>query len=150
MRIIVQNVTDAKLSISNRVLASIGRGYVLLVGFTMGDDELIVAKMADKVLKMRLFQDELGKTNLSIIDIQGEIMAVPQFTLYADLTGGRRPSFTKALIPEEANRLFEYFFAELQKNYDLVTAGVFGADMKVNLTNDGPFTVLLDSQELGL
>ena len=122
----------------------------MLVGFTMGDDELIVAKMADKVLKMRLFQDELGKTNLSIIDIQGEIMAVPQFTLYADLTGGRRPSFTKALIPEEANRLFEYFFAELQKNYDLVTAGVFGADMKVNLTNDGPFTVLLDSQELGL
>ncbi len=148
MRIIVQNVIDAKLSISNHVFAIIERGYVLLLGFTKGDDEIVVDKMIDKVLKMRLFQDESGKTNLSIFDINGTILAVPQFTLYADLSEGRRPSFTKALTPKEANVFFDYFVATLKKMYEKVEVGVFGADMKVNLTNDGPFTIILDSQEL--
>ena len=97
---------------------------------------------------MRLFQDDNGKTNLSIVDIKGTILAVPQFTLYADLSEGRRPSFTKALSPDEASRLFDYFVDGLKKRHDAVCTGLFGADMKVNLTNDGPFTVLLDSKEL--
>lgn len=148
MRIIVQNVTEAHLSISNRLFCTTDRGYVLLVGFTFGDNEEIVTKMLEKVVNMRLFQDDNGKTNLSIVDIKGMILAVPQFTLYADLSQGRRPSFTKALSPNEASSLFDYFVDELKKRYDAVYTGIFGADMKVNLTNDGPFTVLLDSKEL--
>ncbi len=148
MRVIVQNVKDAKLSISNQLYAVIDQGYVLLIGFKDEDNETIVDKMIDKILKVRLFQDDKGKTNLSIIDIEGAILAVPQFTLYADLTGGRRPSFTKALAPERANLLFDYFVVQLKKLYKQVEFGVFGADMKVNLTNDGPFTIILDSEEL--
>ncbi|MDD3207293.1 MAG: D-aminoacyl-tRNA deacylase [Bacilli bacterium] len=148
MRIIVQNVTEAHLSISNRLFCATERGYVLLVGFTFGDNKETALKMAEKVINMRLFQDNNGKTNLSIIDIKGTIMAVPQFTLYADLSEGRRPSFTKALSPNEASRLFDYFVDEIKKRYDVVCTGLFGSDMKVNLTNDGPFTVLLDSKEL--
>ena len=148
MRIIVQNVTEAHLSISNRLFCATDRGYVLLVGFTFGDNEEIVAKMVDKVVNMRLFQNDNVKTNLSIVDFKGTILAVPQFTLYADLSEGRRPSFTKALSPDEASRLFDYFVDGLKKRHDAVCTGLFGADMKVNLTNDGPFTVLLDSKEL--
>jgi len=148
MRVIVQNVKDAKLSISNQLYAVIDQGYVLLIGFKDEDNETIVDKMIDKILKVRLFQDDKGKTNLSIIDIEGAILAVPQFTLYADLTGGRRPSFTKALAPERASLLFDYFVVQLKKLYKQVEVGVFGADMKVNLTNDGPFTIILDSEEL--
>ena len=148
MRIIAQNVTDARLSISHQIIAEIGRGLVLLVGFTSGDSEIIAHKMADKVLKMRVFQDEKGKTNKSLCDIQGEMLVVPQFTLYADLSGGRRPSFTSALAPLEANRLFELFVSELKKSFPNLKTGIFQADMQVNLTNDGPFTLILDSKEL--
>lgn len=148
MRIILQNVLGSQLSIANRLFSSIGKGYLLLVGFTEGDDERLVSKMAERLLKLRVFQDAKGKTNLSIVDVEGSILAVPQFTLYADLSGGRRPSFTKALAPEEASRLFEYFVKELKTIYPDVSQGVFGADMQVNLTNDGPFTLILDSKEL--
>lgn len=148
MRIIAQNVTDARLFISERIVAEIGKGFVLLVGFTNGDSETIVSKMADKILKMRVFQDENGKTNKSLSDIQGELLVVPQFTLYADLSGGRRPSFTSALAPTEANQLFAYFLDELKKTFPHLKCGVFQSDMQINLTNDGPFTLILDSKEL--
>lgn len=148
MRIILQNVLGSQLSIANRLFSSIGKGYLLLVGFTEGDDERLVSKMAERLLKLRVFQDAKGKTNLSIIDVGGSILAVPQFTLYADLSGGRRPSFTKALAPEAASRLFEYFVKALKTIYPDVSQGVFGADMQVSLTNDGPFTLILDSKEL--
>ncbi|MFA5421529.1 MAG: D-aminoacyl-tRNA deacylase [Bacilli bacterium] len=148
MRIIVQNVIDAHLSIDNRQLCAIDRGYVLLVGFTAGDSGDVVNKMVDKIVRMRVFQDENGKTNLAIGDVQGAILAVPQFTLYADLSGGRRPSFTKVLNPDDAERLFDHFVESLKASYADVCSGVFGADMKVNLTNDGPFTLILDSEDL--
>jgi len=148
MRIVVQNVTEAKLSISTRIIASIERGYVLFVGFTAGDGEEIVREMVDKVLSMRVFSDDDGKTNLSISDIEGQIMAVPQFTLYADLTRGRRPSFIKAMPPVEAEGLFDYFVSRIKSLYPRVSSGLFKADMQVNLINDGPFTIILDSAEL--
>jgi D-tyrosyl-tRNA(Tyr) deacylase len=148
MRIVLQNVLESHLSIANRLFCSINKGYVLLVGFTEGDDEELASKMAERIIKMRVFQDELGKTNLSIVDIEGSILAVPQFTLYADLSGGRRPSFTKALAPQEASRLFDFFVNSLKDRYPDVCQGVFGADMQVNLTNDGPFTLILDSKDL--
>lgn len=148
MRIISQNVTDAHLTISNQLVASIGKGLVLLVGFTFNDNEKIIDKMVDKILKMRVFKDNNGKTNLSINDIEGDILLVPQFTVYADLSDGRRPSFTKALVPNEANRLFDLLTNKIIQLFPRVKSGVFGADMQVSLTNDGPFTLLLDSQEL--
>jgi D-tyrosyl-tRNA(Tyr) deacylase len=148
MRIVLQNVKESHLSIANRLFCSIGPGYVLLVGFCEGDDERLAIKMAERILKMRVFQDEKGKTNLSIIDIEGSILAVPQFTLYADLSGGRRPSFTKALEPRAAKGLFDTFVKALKDSYPDVCQGVFGADMQVNLTNDGPFTLILDSRDL--
>ncbi|MFA5481658.1 MAG: D-aminoacyl-tRNA deacylase [Bacilli bacterium] len=148
MRIVVQNVKEAHLSISNKRITSIQKGYVLLVGFKDGDEAQIVGKMIDKILKMRVFQDGDGKTNLAVGEVDGEILAVPQFTLYADLANGRRPSFTKALNPLAAEKLFLLFIEELSRCYPRVFAGIFGADMQVNLTNDGPFTLVLDSEEL--
>ncbi|MDY0345073.1 MAG: D-aminoacyl-tRNA deacylase [Bacilli bacterium] len=148
MRIVSQNVLNSRLMIGNHLYCSIDKGLVLLIGFTQGDDESVIAKMADKVLKMRVFQDIDGKTNLSVIDVQGSILAIPQFTLYADSSDGRRPSFTKALAPAKASVLFDIFIATLKAVYPDVSQGVFGADMEVNLTNDGPFTLILDSKDL--
>jgi len=149
MKVVLQTVTESKLSIDGNVFSSISRGYVLLVGFTEGDNLDIVQKMANKIVGLRLFMDENGKTNLSLADVDGEILSVSQFTLYADCVHGRRPSFINALHPSLAKPLYEEFNKELFKltNKEIKT-GVFGADMKVNLINDGPFTLVLDSKEL--
>ncbi len=149
MRVIVQNVLNANLSIDGKVYSSINRGFVLLVGFTYGDNEDIVLKIASKIIKSRVFMDESGLTNKSLSDIDGDILSVSQFTLYGDMHKGNRPSFVNALRPEEAKKLYEYFNKCLFDLYHKeIKTGVFGADMKVALVNDGPFTMIYDSKEL--
>ena len=148
MRIVLTTVLSASVEIDHRIVGQIGRGYCLLVGFTHSDTKAIVDKMIDKMLSLRVFMDEKGLTNLSIYDVKGEILSVSQFTLYADVTGGRRPSFINAMKPDEAKALYEYFNEQVEVKYGAVETGVFGADMKVSSVNDGPFTIILDSQEI--
>lgn len=149
MRILVQSCLDAKLEINNNVFSSIERGYLLLVSFKPGDNELIIDKMIAKLLKMRIFLDEFGKSNLSIKDIDGEIMSVSQFTLYGSLKDGNRPSFTNSLKFDEANKLYKLFNNKLEAAFEKnIATGQFGADMKIHFTNDGPYTIMLDSMEL--
>ena len=149
MRVVAQNVMEAKLTINGKVFSSIEKGFVLLVGFTNGDNKDIVDKMANKIIKSRVFQDENGLTNLSILDVNGEILSVSQFTLYGDYKKGNRPSFINALNPAEASSLYDYFNKVLTELLGKqVKTGVFGEDMKVSLTNDGPFTMIYDSKEL--
>ncbi len=148
MRIVVQNVVSAEVRIHDKTVGHIGRGFLLFVGFTQGDDEALCRLMAEKVVGLRLFNDERGLTNLSIDDIHGEILSVSQFTLYGDVVKGRRPSFTHALAPLEATHLYDYFNECLETLRGPIQKGVFGGDMKVSLINDGPFTLMLDSKEL--
>ena len=148
MRIVLTTVLEAKVTIDNKIVGQIGRGYCLLVGFTHDDNQEIVNKMVDKMLSLRVFTDEKGLTNLSLYDVKGEILSVSQFTLYADLAKGRRPSFINAMKPDEAKALYAYFNEQVKAKYGAVETGVFGADMKVSSVNDGPFTVILDSKEI--
>ncbi len=148
MRILIQNVSQAEVTIDKKSVGKIKKGYCLFVGFTDGDDEQIVDKMSNKLLHARLFPDENGKTNLSIFDINGEILSISQFTLYGSLKEGRRPSFVNALEPHKANELYEYFNNELRNNGIHVETGSFGAFMEISLVNDGPFTIMLDSKDL--
>ena len=148
MRIVLTTVLEASVTIDNKVVGKINRGYCLLVGFTHDDNQEIVNKMVDKMLSLRVFTDEKGLTNLSLYDVKGEILSVSQFTLYADVTGGRRPSFINAMKPDEAKALYAYFNEQIKAKYGAVETGVFGADMKVSSVNDGPFTVILDSKEI--
>ncbi|MCR5332904.1 MAG: D-tyrosyl-tRNA(Tyr) deacylase [Bacilli bacterium] len=148
MRILIQNVIDAKVSIDNKIVGKISRGFCLFVGFTHSDDKEMVDKMVNKLLSLRLFNDENGKTNLSLKDIGGEILSISQFTLYGSLKDGRRPAFIDAMRPDEATKLYDYFNEKLRESEFNIQTGVFGADMKVTLTNDGPFTIMLDSKEL--
>lgn len=149
MKVILQTVNSANVKVLGNVVATIGKGYLLLVGFTDGDNKEICDVLVDKILKLRTFSDDHGLINLSLEDVNGQILSVSQFTLYADTTKGRRPSFTHALNPHDAQDLYEYFNAELeQKSGKSVSTGIFGADMKVESINDGPFTLILDSKEL--
>ena len=144
MRIVLTTVLSASVEIEGKIHGQIDRGYCLLVGFTHTDTKEIV----DKMLSLRVFMDEKGLTNLSIYDVKGQILSVSQFTLYADLTGGRRPSFINAMKPDATKALYEYFNEQIKAKYGAVETGVFGADMKVSSVNDGPFTIILDSKEL--
>ena len=148
MRIVLTTVLNASVTIDNEIVGKINRGFCLLVGFTHEDSREIVDKMIDKMLGLRVFPDENGLTNLSIYDVKGEILSVSQFTLYADLAKGRRPSFINAMKPDEAKALYAYFNEQVKAKYGAVETGVFGADMKVSSVNDGPFTVILDSKEI--
>ena len=148
MRVILSTVLDASVTIEGRTVGQIGRGYLLLVGFTDGDDKEIVSKMVDKILSLRVFPDEHGMINISLQDVKGGILSVSQFTLYADAAKGRRPSFVYALRPGEAEPLYDYFNTLLEERFGPISTGIFGADMKVKSTNDGPFTLILDSKEL--
>ncbi|MDY6276463.1 MAG: D-aminoacyl-tRNA deacylase [Bacilli bacterium] len=148
MRIIVQNVTRASCEVNQKIVGSISRGFCLFVGFTNGDNKEVVSKMANKLLSLRLFDDENGKTNLSLKDVNGEILSISQFTLYASVKDGRRPSFVNALNPKEASELYDYFNQCLKDVGYKVETGIFGAMMKIDLVNDGPFTTILDSKEL--
>ena len=148
MKLIVQNVINASVEINQKIVGKISHGFCVFVGFTNGDNEYIVDKMVDKLVNMRVFMDENGKTNLSLKDINGEILSISQFTLYASFKEGRRPSFVDALKPAEASKLYSYF-NELLKSHNInIATGQFGADMKISLINDGPFTSILDSKEL--
>ena len=148
MRIVLTTVLSASVTIDNKVVGQINRGFCVLVGFTHDDNKEVVDKMLDKMLSLRVFPDENGLTNLSIYDIKGEILSVSQFTLYADLAKGRRPSFVNAMKPDEAKDLYAYFNEQIKAKYGAVQTGVFGADMKVSSVNDGPFTVIMDSKEI--
>jgi len=149
MRILIQRVSLAKVVVDGAVTGAIDAGLLLLVGVTHTDAEAIEDRMADKVVKLRIFSDEKGLMNRSVIDVGGGILAVSQFTLYADAKGGNRPSYTLAARPEQASPAFDRFVAKLVARLGKpVPTGVFGADMKVTLVNDGPVTIWLDSETL--
>ncbi|MBR7020193.1 MAG: D-tyrosyl-tRNA(Tyr) deacylase [Lachnospiraceae bacterium] len=150
MRFLVQRVTEASVTVEGEVIGQIGRGFLVFMGVCDTDTEAIADAMVKKLSGLRIFEDAEGKTNLSLADVGGEVLAVSQFTLYADCRHGNRPSFVRAGSPDAAERLYEYAVAKLKNDYGLsVQTGSFGADMKVRLLNDGPFTILLDSDELG-
>jgi D-tyrosyl-tRNA(Tyr) deacylase len=146
MRVLVQRVSRATVSVDGEVRSSIGLGYLLLVGVGRADEATQVDRLADKVVGLRIFRDADGKTNLAIADVDGEALVVSQFTLYADTRKGRRPSFVYAADPEEAAELVEAFAAALEARGLKVARGVFGAEMEVELVNDGPFTMWLDAE----
>ena len=148
MKVVLTTVNEASVTILDKVVGKIDRGFLLLVGFTYGDNEEIVNRMVDKVLNLRVFPDENNKINLSLQDVNGSILSISQFTLYANSKGSRRPSFIDALNPAEAEKLYNYFNQLIENKYGRLSTGVFGADMKVSSINDGPFTLLLDSKEL--
>lgn len=148
MRVVLTTVDEANVSILKKEVGRIAKGYLLLVGFTFGDNEEIVSKMVDKIINLRVFPDENGKINLSLKDVNGSILSVSQFTLYANSKGSRRPSFIDALSPAEAEILYDYFNRLIEERYGRLSTGVFGADMKVTSINDGPFTLILDSKDL--
>lgn len=148
MKAVVQRVSQAAVTIEGKTVGAIEQGYLVLLGVAQGDTLEMMQKMVKKLIDLRLFQDENGKTNLSIEDVGGEILVVSQFTLLADCKKGRRPSFVKAGNPQEAKAMYEAFVAECKKRVNRVEQGEFGADMQVSLVNDGPFTLVLDSAEL--
>jgi D-tyrosyl-tRNA(Tyr) deacylase len=147
MRILLQRVRRASVSVAGELVASIGLGYVLLVGVAHGDDREQAERLADKIVGLRIFRDAEGKTNLDIAAVGGEALVVSQFTLYADTRKGRRPSFVYAADPAEAAELVEAFARALEARQLRVGRGVFGAEMEVDLLNDGPFTMVLDAAE---
>lgn len=144
MRVVIQRVNHAQVAIDNNVVGKINKGLLLLVGLKNGDELLQVKKAADKISKMRIFEDENGKTNKSLKDVNGQILSVSQFTLLANLQHGNRPGFTDAMRPPKSKELWEDFNQELINNGYQVETGEFGADMQVSLENDGPFTIVLD------
>lgn len=145
MKIVLQRVTEAHVTIDGKVNGKIGKGYVLLLGVADTDTKEIADKMIEKVSRLRIFEDENGKTNLSIDQVDGEVLVISQFTLYADCKKGNRPSFIGAGAPDFANEMYEYVLTRCRELFKNTQSGIFGADMKVSLTNDGPFTIVLDS-----
>ena len=148
MRVVLQRVTQASVKVDGEVIGAIGNGFLILLGVSDEDNETVADKMADKICKLRIFEDENGKTNLSLADVGGELLVISQFTLYADCKKGNRPSFVKAGAPDMAERLYEHFMDRCRNYVDVVEKGQFGADMKVELLNDGPFTLMLESEQL--
>ena len=144
MRIVLQRVTSACVIVDKRVVGKIGTGYLILLGVGQNDTEDDCRKFADKIINLRIFSDKNGKTNLSLSDVGGELLVVSQFTLYADCHKGNRPNFIQAGKPEEAERLYNYFIDYCRSKGKHVETGIFGADMKVELVNDGPFTIFLE------
>lgn len=149
MRVLLQRVSTASVVVDGMTTGAIGRGLLLLIGVTHDDSEAVEDRLADKIVKLRIFSDEAGLMNRSVLDVGGEILAVSQFTLYADARKGNRPSYTDAARPEQAAPAFDRFVGKLALRLGkAVPTGVFGADMKVSLTNDGPVTIWLDSATL--
>ncbi|MBQ1390525.1 MAG: D-tyrosyl-tRNA(Tyr) deacylase [Firmicutes bacterium] len=148
MRFVIQRTTGAQVSVDGEVTGRVGKGLVVLIGVSATDTEEIADRMTDKMLKLRIFEDENGKTNLDLAKVGGGLLLISQFTLYADCRHGNRPGFTNAGGPELANALYERIIARCRETVPEVGRGVFGAEMKVELVNDGPFTVILDSEEI--
>lgn len=148
MKVIITRVKEAKVEIDNSIAGQINKGFLILVGFKEGDNEEMINKVTDKISKLRIFEDDKGLTNLSIFDVGGDILSISQFTLYADIKKGNRPSFINALKPIYSSPLYDLFNKKLEEKGLKVEKGVFGADMKVFSINDGPFTIIIDSDEL--
>ena len=148
MKFIVQRVCSAACRVDDEVTGSIQKGFMVLIGISDSDTKEIADKMIKKLIGLRIFEDSEGKTNLSLKDVNGSLLLISQFTLYADCRKGNRPSFIKAGNPELANNLYEYIITNCKEEIPDVQTGIFGADMKISLVNDGPFTILLDSEDL--
>ena len=148
MRFVIQRVSSASVTIDGKVRGEIGKGFVVLIGIGEDDTKEIADKMVKKLVGLRIFEDENGKTNLSLADVDGQLLLISQFTLYANCKKGYRPSFIEAGAPDMASDMYEYIISECKKSIPVVERGIFGADMKVSLVNDGPFTILLDSDNL--
>ena len=148
MRFIIQRVAKASVTVDGNVTGQIEKGFLVLIGVSEDDTKEIADKMIKKLVGMRIFEDENGKTNLALADVGGSLLLVSQFTLYADCKKGNRPSFIKAGNPQMAEEMYNYIIEQCKKEVENVQVGIFGADMKVQLLNDAPFTVLLDSQEI--
>ena len=148
MKVVIQVVDHASVSVNNILINNIGKGYLLLVGFTLNDGEKEIEKIAKKINGLRIFSDEAGKLNLSIHDVGGKILSISQFTLYADTRKGNRPSFTSAMPGEKATKLYDQFNEELRKYNLEVLTGIFGADMQIGLVNDGPVTIIFEETNL--
>ena len=148
MKFVIQRVKHASVTVEGQSLGKINKGFMVLIGVCESDNELIADKMVKKLIGLRIFEDENGKTNLDLHSVGGELLLISQFTLYANCKKGNRPSFIEAAKPEKANALYEYIISECKKQVEVVERGEFGADMKVELLNDGPFTIVLDSEEL--
>ena len=148
MRFVIQRVKKASVSVGEETVGEIKKGYLVLIGVSEEDTETAADKMIRKMIGLRLFEDEAGKTNLSLADVGGSLLLVSQFTLYANCRKGNRPSFIEAGKPEKANALYEYIIRECRKSVPEVQTGRFGAEMDVSLVNEGPFTILLDSEKL--
>ena len=148
MRFVIQRVTHASVTVENEVIGAIDKGFLVLVGVSGTDTTATADKMVKKLCGLRIFDDENGKTNLSLADVNGSLLVVSQFTLYADCKKGYRPSFINAGPPQMANEMYEYILAACKEYVPVVEHGSFGADMKVELLNDGPLTIVLDSDQL--
>lgn len=148
MKFVVQRVTQASVEVNHEIIGAVQKGFLVLIGISQDDTKEIADKLIKKLIGLRIFEDENGKTNLALKDVNGELLLISQFTLYADCKRGNRPSFINAGDPQLANELYEYIIAECRKAISHVETGEFGADMKVSLINDGPFTIILDSAEI--
>ncbi len=149
MKLIIQRVSNAKVIVNQELIGSINKGLLVFVGICNTDNNYITDKMIKKLIGLRIFEDENGKTNLDLKSVNGELLIISQFTLYADCKKGNRPSFINAGNPDMAKQLYEYIIEKCSSEIECVQHGCFGADMKIQLTNDGPFTIILDSDELG-
>ena len=145
MKIVLQRVSSASVKVDTKIVGSIEHGLLLLIGFSSSDAEESILPTLEKIVKLRIFSDEEGKMNKSILDVEGSLLLISQFTLYADTKKGNRPSFIEAARPEQAIPLYEFFIAEMRKRITKVETGIFGADMKVELVNDGPVTIVLET-----
>ena len=148
MRFVIQRVTEANVKVDGKTIGEIRKGFMVLIGVGQEDTKEIADKMIKKMVGLRIFEDENGKTNLSLADVDGQLLLISQFTLYANCKKGNRPSFIEAGAPDMANDMYEYIIDECKKSVAVVERGCFGADMKVSLINDGPFTIVLDSDKL--
>lgn len=145
MKFVIQRVTEASVTVDNQVIGQIGKGFLVLIGAGQNDTKENADALVKKMTGLRIFEDENGKTNLSLKDVDGSLLLVSQFTLYANCKKGNRPSFTEAGDPQMANELYEYIISECRKQVPIVETGSFGAEMKVALVNDGPFTIILEN-----
>lgn len=148
MRFVIQRVTSASVVVDEKTVGEINKGFIVLIGIEDDDTQAIADKMIQKMIQLRIFEDADGKTNLALKDVGGELLLISQFTLYADCRKGNRPSFIKAGKPDYANTMYEYIIEQCKTSVSVVEKGIFGADMKVFLCNDGPFTIVLDSNEI--
>ena len=148
MKFVIQRVLEASVAVDGEVIGQIDKGYMVLIGVGQNDTKEIANKMVKKMVGLRIFEDENGKTNLSLADVDGQMLLISQFTLYASCKKGNRPSFIESGAPDMAEEMYEYIIAKCKESVPTVERGSFGADMKVSLTNDGPFTIVLDSEQL--